>query len=116
MGESPALWQNCVTFFASLWVKIKDVVDRIIVFGNVEPILTIRRVLWLFTGGIWLGLLYVSASMIMLSTIVFAPFALQVLRIALFALDGGITLEPYFENYSLEIRVSAEPTCFWVTR
>lgn len=64
-----------------------------------------RRLLWALTTGWVLFLLYVLASGLMLGTLVFAPFALQVLRLAVFALDGGITLEPYTPMVTLSMRV-----------
>lgn len=80
-------------------------IDQIIVWGNRDPILPLRRAVWIVTGGIWLSILYCIAAVGMAFTIVFAPFALQVLRIALFALDGGITLEPYIKHISFSVRV-----------
>lgn len=90
---------------------VKDLVDQFIVWGNKEPILTVRRILWLLTGGLWLGILYLFSATIMLFTIIFAPFALQVLRIAVFALDGGITKEPYTEELSPAMGVSHHDVC-----
>lgn len=90
-------------------MHIRRAIDHVLVWGNREPILTIRRVLWLLTGGLWLALAYVFAALAMACTIVFLPYTGQVLRIALFALDGGITLEPYMNDwaYSSDVR-------FWV--
>lgn len=85
--------------------RVKEGIDRLIVLGNQEPVLTIRRVIWFFTGGLWLAILYCVAALVMLGTIVFAPFSLQVLRIALFALDGGITMEPFTPQLSASVRV-----------
>jgi uncharacterized membrane protein YccF (DUF307 family) len=70
-------------------------IDKITVWGNREPILTIRRILWLITAGWVLFLFYIFAALGMLITIVFAPFSIQTFQMAVFALDGGITREPY---------------------
>ena len=81
-------------------------VERIYVFSNREPWLTVRRVLWLLTGGWLLFLLYIAYALALLLSIIFAPFAYQAFRLAILALDGGITLEP-FSSYvilSLEVR------------
>lgn len=77
-----------------LWQQLLYNVKRLIVWGNREPVLTFRRVLWVLTGGLYLSALYVLAAAGFLLTIIFAPFALQCLRLAAFAFDGGITLEP----------------------
>lgn len=87
-------------------MNIRRTIDEIIVWGNRDPILPLRRAIWIVTGGFWLALLYCVAAVGMLTTIVFAPFALQVLRIAMFALDGGITMEPYIKSYSFSLSVS----------
>lgn len=79
-------------------------IDQITVWGNREPILPLRRAIWIVTGGLWLAILYCVAAVGMLCTIVFAPFALQVFRIAMFALDGGITLEPYVKHLSFSMQ------------
>ena len=74
-------------------------------WSNREPILTVRRVLWAVTTGWLLAILYALAALLELGTIVFAPFSLQVMRIAHFALDGGITLEPHTPTLTLSLRV-----------
>lgn len=37
---------------------VRNTIDRLIVFGNREPVLTIRRVLWVVTFGWALALMY----------------------------------------------------------
>ncbi|PRW33276.1 Integral membrane [Chlorella sorokiniana] len=70
-------------------------VEKIYVWSNRDPWLTIRRVAWVVTFGWALALFYVLYAAAMLVSIVFAPFSWQALRLALLALDGGITLEPF---------------------
>jgi uncharacterized membrane protein YccF (DUF307 family) len=70
-----------------LWVQ------RLEAWGNRQPQLTARRLLWLLTG-LPLAALYLSAALGLALTLVFIPFVPSALRLALFALDGGITREP----------------------
>lgn len=42
----------------------------------------------------------------MLVSLIFAPFAYQCLRLAVLALDGGITLEPFSEYLQLDLEAS----------
>lgn len=93
----------------SAWERLRGVHDRITVWGNRQPTLTIRRVLWLFTAGLWLGLLYLVGGLAFLATLVFLPFALQLFRISLFAMDGGITLEPVDNLQRLSLRLDTSP-------
>ena len=76
------------------WARAKLAVRRLIVWGNRQPQLTARRVFWVITGGLWLCLLYWVAALVLVLSLVFAPFAPQAFRVGLLALDGGITLEP----------------------
>ncbi|KAL6782646.1 hypothetical protein ACKKBG_A07580 [Auxenochlorella protothecoides x Auxenochlorella symbiontica] len=85
-------------------MELRRRIDQVMVWGNTQPILPLRRAIWIVTGGIWLCAAYCVAAVGMLLTIVFAPFALQVLRISLFALDGGITLEPYIKTLSFSVQ------------
>ena len=70
-----------------LWVQ------RLEAWGNRQPQLTARRLLWLLTG-LPLAALYLSAALGLALTLIFIPFVPSVLRLAAFALDGGITREP----------------------
>jgi uncharacterized membrane protein YccF (DUF307 family) len=72
----------------------------------VQPWLTVRRVLWVVTFGWALCLLYLAFTVAFIMSIVFAPFAYQSFRMALLALDGGITLEPYNPYVVLSMDVS----------
>ncbi|PSC70697.1 serine threonine-kinase 4-like isoform X1 [Micractinium conductrix] len=80
---------------------------RLYCWGNREPILTIRRVLWVISAGWVLAIFYWTYALGMLLSIVFAPFAWQAGRLGLLALDGGITLEPYSEHIVLSLEAPA---------
>lgn len=85
-------------------------VERLYCWSNRSPQLEIRRLLWVLTLGWALALLYVLYAAAMLLSILFAPFAWQALRLALLALDGGITLEPSSQYLSLSLEVSCTST------
>ncbi|KAL4420768.1 hypothetical protein ABPG75_010424 [Micractinium tetrahymenae] len=78
----------------SVWQHVLDAGGRLYCWGNREPILTIRRVLWVLTFGWVLAVFYWTYALAMLLSIVFAPFSYQAARLGVLALDGGITLEP----------------------
>lgn len=82
-----------------------DSIERFLVWSNREPWLTVRRVLWVVTFGWVLFLAYVFAGITLLTTIIFAPFALQAFKFAWFALDP-ITKEPYHEMLTTDIHSS----------
>lgn len=63
---------------SSVWYNIQ----RLIVWSNNEPILTIRRVLWVLTAGWALFIAYVFATVVMFMSIVGIPFCLQTLKFA----------------------------------
>lgn len=68
-------------------MAIKDTVERLIVWGNKEPILTIRRVVWIVTSGWWLFLTYCFAAISFALTIIGIPFVPQALKLAFYAFD-----------------------------
>lgn len=80
---------------------------RLYCWGNREPILTIRRILWVLSFGWVLAIFYWTYAVAMLASIVFAPFAYQAARLGLLALDGGITLEPYSQHVVLSLEAPA---------
>jgi uncharacterized membrane protein YccF (DUF307 family) len=49
--------------------------------------------------------LFAAAAMVL--SLVFAPFAYQAFRLAILALDGGITLEPFSQYVVLSLEVGA---------
>ena len=67
--------------------------QRLEAWSNRQPQLTLRRLLWLLTG-LPLAALYLGAALGLALSLVFIPFVPSALRLALFALDGGITREP----------------------
>ena len=62
--------------------------------------------------------MYTTFALAMLVSIVFAPFSLQALRLAVLALDGGITLEPtsQWAVMSTHVRKGGAPFCSCVLR
>lgn len=80
-------------------------IDRLVVWGNKEPILLIRRILWIVTAGWALFVAYCFAAVGMALTIVLAPFALQAFKFAWFALDP-VTKEPYHEQLTADVHTS----------
>jgi uncharacterized membrane protein YccF (DUF307 family) len=65
----------------------KDVIDKLIVWGNKPAILTARGVIWIISSGWWLAVAYVFAGLSMALTIIFIPFVPQALRLAWYAFD-----------------------------
>jgi uncharacterized membrane protein YccF (DUF307 family) len=93
--------------FEGLAQRVVSGVERVYVFSNRQPWFTVRRVLWVFPLGLGLALLYALLTGVMLASIVFAPFAYQTFRMALLALDGGITLEPFSQYVVLSLEAPA---------
>ena len=91
--------------------RLRDAIDRAIVWGNRAPWLAIRRLLWFFTFGWLLATVYLAAAVAMLASIICAPFCYQAARLALLAADGGITLEPAADRFVLSLEVRG-----WVKR
>ena len=85
--------------------SLRGAIDRAIVWGNREPWLAARRLLWFFTFGWLLATIYLAAAVAMLASIIFAPFCYQAARLALLAADGGITLEPAADRFVLSLEV-----------
>lgn len=77
-----------------LFDKFYHIYLRLWVFTNKEPILTIRRAIWILTTGWPLALGYLLAALGMITSIVFIPFAPAAARFALLALDT-VTQENY---------------------
>jgi uncharacterized membrane protein YccF (DUF307 family) len=77
-----------------LWDRCYQLYLRLYVFTNKEPVLTIRRALWIFTTGWALAIGYLLAAVGMVTSLVFIPFAPAAARFALFALDT-VTQENY---------------------
>lgn len=75
-------------------------ISRIMAWSEREPILSIRRILWLLTGGWWLFCLYLFTALTFLISIIFIPFVPHTFKLALFALDGGITMMVYDSPYA----------------
>jgi len=75
-------------------MPLKDAIERLTVWSSKEPILTIRRVIWVVTTGWALFLMYLFAALGMGLSIVFIPFVPSTLKFAKFALDT-VTQEPY---------------------
>lgn len=67
---------------------------QILVWGNRQPWLIIRRILWIVTAGWAMFLLYILASASMVLTIIFIPFVPQTVKLAVFALDP-VTIEAH---------------------
>lgn len=97
--------QSGMAFFEGLVQRCVGGVERVYVWSNRQPWLTLRRVLWVFPLGLGLAALYLVLTGVMLASIVFAPFAYQTFRMALLALDGGITLEPFSQYVVLSLEV-----------
>lgn len=68
----------------SYWSHLND---RFTVWSNREPMLTIRKILYIVSTGWALFVLYAFAALGMALTIVFVPFAWQTLKFAWFALE-----------------------------
>jgi uncharacterized membrane protein YccF (DUF307 family) len=76
-----------------------DSIDRLIVWSNKEPILTIRRVLWAVTTGWALFVAFIFAAVGMCMSIIGIPFAIQTLQFAVLCLDP-IPREVYAHQWS----------------
>lgn len=63
---------------SSVWYNIQ----RLMVWSNNEPLLTIRRVLWVLTAGWALFIAYIFATVGMAMSIIGIPFCLQSLKFA----------------------------------
>ena len=63
---------------SSMWYNIQ----RLIVWSNREPILTVRRILWVLTAGWALFIAYIFATVGMFMSIIGIPFCLQTLKFA----------------------------------
>ena len=63
---------------STLAARALDFWDWLTVWGNREPLLTARRVLWVITAGLPLAAAYVVAALGMLATLVFAPFTVLI--------------------------------------
>ena len=63
---------------SSVWYNIQ----RLMVWSNNEPMLTIRRVLWVLTAGWALFIAYIFATVGMAMSIIGIPFCLQTLKFA----------------------------------
>lgn len=63
---------------SSVWYNIQ----RLMVWSNKEPVLTIRRVLWVLTAGWALFIAYIFATVGMAMSIIGIPFCLQTLKFA----------------------------------
>ena len=63
---------------STLAARALDFWDWLTVWGNREPLLTARRVLWVITAGLPLAAAYVVAALGMLATLVFAPFTVRI--------------------------------------
>jgi uncharacterized membrane protein YccF (DUF307 family) len=63
---------------SSVWYNIQ----RLMVWSNNEPMLTIRRVLWVLTAGWALFIAYIFATVGMAMSIIGIPFCLQSLKFA----------------------------------
>lgn len=61
---------------SSVWYNIQ----RLMVWSNNEPMLTIRRVLWVLTAGWALFIAYIFATVGMAMSIIGIPFCLQSLK------------------------------------
>mmetsp|Transcript_7547 Transcript_7547/g.22322 ORF Transcript_7547/g.22322 Transcript_7547/m.22322 type:complete len:208 (-) Transcript_7547:569-1192(-) len=81
-------------WYKRAWDWTYSTYEKVYVISNREPLLTIRRVVWVVTAGWVLFLLYVGAALAMLPTIVFMPFIPKTIRFAILALDT-ITVEHY---------------------
>lgn len=64
---------------SGIWYNIQ----RLIVWSNREPILTVRRVLWVVTAGWALFVAYILATVGMFMSIIGIPFCLQTVQFAL---------------------------------
>lgn len=74
-----------------------DQINRFICWTNRQPILQIRRIVWMITAGWWLALMYVFAAVALCMTLVFIPLGLKAFSFALFAFDP-VTKEAYKEG------------------
>lgn len=63
---------------SSVWYNIQ----RLMVWSNNEPMLTIRRILWVLTAGWALFIAYIFATVGMAMSIIGIPFCLQTLKFA----------------------------------
>jgi uncharacterized membrane protein YccF (DUF307 family) len=59
-----------------------DQIYRLQCWGNREPILKIRRIIWLLTSGLILLCAYIFAAITLILTIFLAPFAIKVFQLA----------------------------------
>ena len=57
-------------------------IQRLMVWSNNEPVLTIRRILWVLTAGWALFIAYILATVGMAMSIIGIPFCLQTLKFA----------------------------------
>lgn len=85
-----------------------DQVNRFICYTNREPILKIRRILWMVTSGWWLALLYGFSAIAFIFLIVFIPFGIKALKFPLFAFDP-VTKEAYFEASAQNTDIRDKP-------
>lgn len=74
-----------------------DQINRFICYTNRQPILQIRRILWMITAGWWLALLYLICAVGFCMTLVFIPLGIKAFSFALFAFDP-VTKEAYREG------------------
>lgn len=86
---------------SSVWYNIQ----RLMVWSNKEPVLTIRRVLWVLTAGWALFIAYIFATVGMAMSIIGIPFCLQTLKFAVFCLDP-IPRETYSEIWTFDYHTS----------
>jgi uncharacterized membrane protein YccF (DUF307 family) len=63
---------------SSVWYNVQ----RLMVWSNNEPMLTIRRILWVLTAGWALFIAYIFATVGMAMSIIGIPFCLQTLKFA----------------------------------
>jgi uncharacterized membrane protein YccF (DUF307 family) len=74
-----------------------DQINRFICYTNREPILKIRRIIWMVTAGWWLALLYLISAVGFCMTLVFIPLGIKAFSFALFAFDP-VTKEAFKEG------------------
>lgn len=87
-GSSSTPW------YRSAWRSCYGIYEQIYVLSNREPLLTIRRVVWVLSAGWVLFSLYAVAALAMITSIVFIPFVPSTARFAILALDT-VTIEHY---------------------
>jgi len=71
---------------SSMPQKNDGLLKKIIYYLEIEPVLTIRRIIWILAGGWVVAFMYIFAGIILCITIVGIPMGLDSFRWSLYAL------------------------------